>query len=363
MTTTTTTTIRKVARIHDKASDTYYEEILFPISGSETKRIELRPSAVNDLSAFEKNLRDKGALLPKDDEELKQLLHEVAKSDAAANWVYEAQTGWTEDHTAFVLMDGVIGENPSNIKGVKQSYDVGDLSGRLSTSGTVDAWRETVAKPALHSTVLMTAISVSLAAPLLALVNSPSFTINLYGRTRSGKTVATLVAGSLIGTAQDADLITWNITDTRLEQRLPEFNDLVFPIDDLMTMRAHDKNIYQRIRDLAYKIAAGWSTGRDMSYMAAHEGAHRAWRVIALTSSEKSVRNLAQAVKLERQGGESVRLIDVPALVDGATHIFDLPPDNLEKTTWMPGKRSRLRKSLRLANRTMGRLGGHTLKL
>jgi hypothetical protein len=335
--TTTTSTIRKKARIHDKANDKYLDVIEFPLSGSGAKTIELLPSVVSDLAAFEKNLRDGGAVLPKDDNERKQLLQAVAKSDAPVQWVYEAQTGWTEDRKAFVMLDGVIGDTSTDIKGVKRRNDVADLSGRLSTSGTVDAWRETVGKVSRHSTVMMTAISTALGAPLLGLINCPSFTISLFGKTRSGKTVATLAAGSVIGLARDTDLINWNITDTRLEQRLPEFNDMVFPIDDLMMMRGHDKDKYQRIRQLAYKITSGWSTGRDESYTARHDGAHRAWRCIALTSNEKSVPHLARAAKLERQGGEAVRLIDVPALGEGQDHIFDRPPADLDKNdivTW-----------------------------
>ena len=174
----------------------------------------------------------------------------------------------------------------------------------------------------------------------LAIIGIPSFTINLFGRTRSGKTVATLTAGSVIGVARDTDLINWNITDTRLEQRLAEFNDSVFPIDDLMTMRGHESDKYQHIRQLAYKITSGWSAARDESYTAAHDGAHRGWRSIALTSSEQSVQELARKVKLQRQGGEAVRLIDVPAVCDGQDHIFDRLPADLDKSdvsAWKKG--------------------------
>ena len=324
-------TISKIARINDKSATKYYEVIEFPISESETGTVELPPSVVNDRSALEKNLRDKGAVLPKDENGLKVLLDEVAKSDAPAEWVYEERTGWTEDRKAFVLLDGVIGDTSTIIKGVKRSSDVADPSGRLSLSGTAKTWRETIGQWSRHSTVLMTAISAPLGAPLLAIMGYPSFTINLVGKTRSGKTIATLAAGSVIGLAREADLINWNITDTRLEQRLAEFNDSVFPIDDLMTMRGTDSENYQRIRQLAYRIASGWSAARDQSYTAAHEGAHRGWRSIALTSSEKLVQELARKAKLERQGGESVRLIDVPALSEGREHIFDQLPPDLDK--------------------------------
>jgi hypothetical protein len=320
--------IRKVARIHDKASETYLEVIEFPISESEMNCLELPPSVVaNDPSGFENKLRDAGAILPPEKSEVKRILQLVATSRAREDWVYEKRAGWTADKRAFVLLDGVIGTPDKKVIGVNRSRDIGDHSGQLSTAGKYGSWRDSVAEPARCSTTLMLAISVALGAPILPFVKRQSFTINLFGKTRAGKSIATLAAGSVIGTARTADLLTWNITDARLEERLSEFNDQVFPIDDLSTMKGDKRQKYLRIRELAYKIAQGWTTGRHSSFTASHREAQQPWRLIALTSSETSVRDLAQATKQERQYGEVLRLIDVPATFDGLDHIFDrIPP-------------------------------------
>ena len=50
---------------------------------------------------------------------------------------------------------------------------------------------------------------------------------------------------------------------------------------------------------------------------------HGGWRSISITSSERAIRDLAMAVKLERQHGEALRLIDQAAALDGLDHIFD----------------------------------------
>src|SRR5271170_551161 len=94
-------------------------------------------------------------------------------------------------------------------------------------------------------------------------------------------------------------------------------------------MKGSDKEKYPRIRDVAYRISQGWSTARHSSFTAAHGGVHGSWRTIALTSSERSIRDLAQAVKLSRQHGEALRLIDLPAVFDGLDHIFDRLPEDL----------------------------------
>ena len=344
MTTNQTRNIKKIARIRDKATEKYLEVIEFPISESDVNRLELPPSVVNDPGAFEKQLRDAGAILPKGDQDLKDLLTAVAKSDAPEEWVYEARTGWTEDGKAFVLVDRVIGDAATKIIGVNRAHSVNDPSGRLSNSGSWKSWRDTVAEPARLSTILMFGICVALAAPLLAIINRPSFTICLFGRTRIGKSIATLLGASVIGIARIDDLITWNIKDARLEERISEFNDALFPIDDLSIMQGRQKDKYERIRDIAYRISQGWSTARHSSFTAAHGGVHGSWRTIALTSSEKSIRDLAQAVKLSRQHGEALRLIDLPAVFDGLDHIFDRLPEDLDGSNFQDWKKDTFKK-------------------
>ena len=110
MTNNPTRNITKIARIRDNATGKYLEIIEFPISKSNIGKIKLSPSAVSEPKSLEKALRDAGAILPKDDQKLKELLTSVAKSDAPKDWIYAARTGWTRDKKAFVLVDRVIGE-------------------------------------------------------------------------------------------------------------------------------------------------------------------------------------------------------------------------------------------------------------
>ena len=319
-------TIKKIARVRDKATENYVEVIEFPISKIEVNRLELPPSVVSDLKAFEKRLRDAGAILPKDDEKRNNLLSSVAKSDLPEEWLYEARTGWIKSRRAFVLVNGMIGDAKAKIVGVNRANSIKDSSGRLSNRGRWKSWRDTVAERARLSTVLMFSVCVALAAPLLSITNRSSFAICLFGRSRVGKSIATLLGASVIGIARIADMITWNITDNRFEERISEFMDTLFPIEDFSNMNGNKKRKYQRIRDIAYRISQGVSTARHSSYTAAHGGIHDIWRSIILTSSEKPIRDLAQAAKLERQHGEAIRLIDVPAVFDDLNHIFDRLP-------------------------------------
>ena len=314
------TEIKKVARVRDKATGDYFEVIEFPVSSTERSRLELPPSVVVDASALERRLRDAGAVLPR--HSTRELLQTVARRKAPLELVYEAQTGWSEDRKLFVLNDGVIGKANQRILGVNQGKRA-EASGQLSVAGDWKQWRSTVGKAASLSSILMCSLCTAFAAPLLALAGLQSFMICIVGPSGSGKSITTLAAASVIGIGKASDLVTWNITDARLEQRLSAFNDCLFPIDDLMALRAqNDRDRYLRIQGIAYKLAQGWATGRHDSF-ANSRGGHAGWRTIALTSNEVSIRDLARKVGLERQRGEAIRLIDLPAFNVGEDHIFD----------------------------------------
>ena len=332
--------IRKVARVRDKATGDYLEIIEFPVSTTERSRIELPPSVVVDTSAFERRLRDAGAILPKDD--TRDFLRAVARRKAPLELVYEAQTGWTEDRKLFILNDGVIGKSKQRILGVNQARATDDASGRLSVAGDWKRWRSTVGKAGGLSSILMCSVCTAFAAPLLSLAGCQSFMICVVGPSRSGKSIATLAAGSVIGIGKASGLVTWNITDARLEQRLSGFNDCVFPIDDLMALRAqNDRDRYQRIQGIAYKLAQGWATARHDSFTQGHGANHAGWRTIALTSNEAPIRDLARKVGLERQRGEVIRLIDLPAFDEGQDHIFDRMPRKLSALAMVDWKRQK----------------------
>jgi hypothetical protein len=328
--------IRKIARIRDDATGQYVEIIEFKVAGDKTARLELPPAVVHDIRQLRDKLWNAGAVLPADPNERDDLLRTLADSEPPKELVYAAETGWLDEKwEAFVEIDGVIGKAPTII-GVKRADDIHDPTGQVSKSGTAESW-SCIAERARQSSILMLAICAAFAAPLLSALRYRSFGINFFGKSRIGKTIATLIGASVRGIGKVEDLISWAITEARLEQRLPEFKDSLFPIDDLMKMGGRDREKYQRARDLAYLIEQGHQTARHSAFTKQHGGAHRRYLSILLTSCEFSIAELAQGSKLERLPGQAVRLIDQPALLDGRDHIFDRQTQDMnveEFTRW-----------------------------
>src|SRR5271169_3685829 len=125
------------------------------------------PSEAHAIRTFEQRLRDAGAVLPRDNAAGDRLLRAAANSIPPEECVYESQVGYVSAGAAYIKMDGVIGKASENIIGIGRIRDVKEESGKLSTSGTWQSWRDTVGEFSRHSSILMFAICVGLAGFLL----------------------------------------------------------------------------------------------------------------------------------------------------------------------------------------------------
>jgi uncharacterized protein (DUF927 family) len=225
-----TSTIYKSMRIEDKAKGKFEEYFEIQLSPTEVRQMKLPPSRVNDLRALEDELLDHGAVLPSDQQERRTRLGELAKSEAAEHFVYEARGGWISLGKTFVLSDGAVSAETTNVIGISPSLIAEDSKGIRKASGTLTSWRDGVGQLARLSSIMMFTTSAAMAATLLAITGNQSFGFCLYAPTRTGKSFATLVGASFIGIDDKDNLLDWNMTEAALEERLTEFTDL--PVSD-----------------------------------------------------------------------------------------------------------------------------------
>ena len=92
----------KIARIEDLATNRVIERIKFPKANG-IGQIELAPSLVHDPRNFERQLRDAGAILPRDKKAKRALLERLANERPAKSFTYAARCGWTEGTRSYVL--------------------------------------------------------------------------------------------------------------------------------------------------------------------------------------------------------------------------------------------------------------------
>jgi len=234
--------------------------------------------------------------------------HHIARRIRAAG-----RLGWfdSQDSKAvFILPAQILGRPTEEI--VYQPDVPMHASDTLHAQGSLREWQEGVADLCRGNPVLMFAVMVGLAGPLLKLCQEQSGGFHLYGVTTAGKTTAAQVAASVWGCAADpqegpevTSIRKWYTTGNALESLAEVHNDTLLTLDEISEV---DPNELGRI---IYQLAGGLSKGR------ANAGgglrAMRAWRLLFFSTGEKSVRQMLSQVGQDQKGGQRVRLPDIPA--------------------------------------------------
>ncbi|MFH1339665.1 MAG: DUF927 domain-containing protein [Pseudomonadota bacterium] len=309
--------IKNLATIHDLADELTYVRILLRTTRNKTKKIEVLRSETSDYKQLERRFLDAGAELPKAGEARRTFIVNAVEGPSQVQIRRLAQSGWLKSFKAFAVQSSIVGHRSQLFEGPKLGPNI--TTPQLRVTGTARSWRDSVGSLSRRSSYFMLSISAAFAAPLLKMVGEESFAICFSGSSRTGKSAATLAGASAIGFATKQEMLNWNISEAALGQQLALFNDCMVPLDDLENMKGGDAAKYEQIRSVTYGIAAGTEKVR-------HSHAKlpsNPWRTILITSMEKTIQDLSIAAKKSRNHGESVRMIDVPMLESGRTHIFD----------------------------------------
>ncbi len=307
----------------DPNTGTHFATISFPTGGGSRDRIEVPASMLAARRELQRLLRDRDATLPSSERHAGDLLSALARATPERRQRYASTYGWSRDKTWFVMGKTVIGAAPHGQLGVRPAAHTAGEGGQLRQRGTARQWRNTVGRLALSSSVGTLAICIALASPLLAFTNRPSFGICLCGKSRRGKTLACLCGASMIGIGRDDELISWRSSATSIEERLTEFVDIVFVLEDVSAMDEPEPEQYPRLRNFSYMLATNQGKGRARLYKGSTGTTHARHRTIVLTSSERSIAALAARSRRQRLHGEALRLIDLPAIEDTQDDIFD----------------------------------------
>lgn len=205
--------------------------------------------------------------------------------------------GWHESG-AFVLPGRTIGSD-------KVRYQASGKGQNLfSLRGDLEGWKTEVAVKCEGNPVLTLAISCALAGPLLSMVGVLGGGIHLVGDSSSGKSLAQLIGSSVWG---DPGIFaaSWDMTKGGLEIEASSRNDTMLPLDEIK--RADPK----RVQEMAYSLANGQGKG---TMTREREGrAKLSWRLLALSSGERSLSEHAAIGGNAAHAGAELRMVDVNA--------------------------------------------------
>jgi putative DNA primase/helicase len=214
-------------------------------------------------------------------------------------------TGWirTSAGRTFVLPGEIIGAT-----GSERIILATHIRAPYAQQGTLDQWREAVAKPAGSHLMMRLSISTSLAGPLLYLGGFESGLLHFWGISGKGKTTMLRVAVSSWGSGADGGYMqTWHTTANALEGTLASMSDTLLALDDIAQANSHE------IGAVVYKIA-----GTVGKMRMRRDGGIRSpykWRSLALSTGEDSIASLiSEDQKSKRpRARQLVRALDIPA--------------------------------------------------
>ena len=208
--------------------------------------------------------------------------------------------------------------------------DIGDHCGSRA------AWNNDVGKVAADSTYLTFALCVALGAPLPTYVLdrcqkrlvSETAVFNFSGGSGSGKSSINRPAAGTFGPPQ---LGKWDFTRRGLEESAEERNDLTVILDDTESHNEEHLSFKSALRYVNQIVTSGQS--KTISKVAREARLpFLTWTAWGLTSSPKSLEEIAEEIGWNRTNGERVRFIDIPVPPVSEGGIFDwLEGDELQR--------------------------------
>lgn len=203
--------------------------------------------------------------------------------------------GWHESG-AFVLPGRTIGSDKVRYQASAKGQNL------FSVRGSLDGWKVEVAAKCEGNPVLTLAIGCALAGPLLSLVGVLGGGVHLVGDSSSGKSLAQLIGSSVWG---DPGIFaaSWDMTKGGLEIEASSRNDTMLPLDEIK--RADPK----RVQEMAYSLANGQGKGTMTRDREAR--GKLSWRLLALSSGERSLSEHAAISGNAAHAGAELRMVDV----------------------------------------------------
>ncbi|MCX5581221.1 DUF927 domain-containing protein [Kaistia terrae] len=315
--------IRKIYNDYDEATEQAFEVFQFRAIGGRRRHVSIeREKAQNAKYVVDELLRKNIDLAHVDD--LQTSVETAISSEPGTRRKYAKRLGWRNRGKSFVTAMETLGA-PTSLKTLPPRFLSANQHCSIERVGTVNAWKEGVAAICRYSDVAMLAVAAAFAAPLLKSSGLQSFGINIYGRSKVGKTASLLAASSFYGIGREPRLPNWNSSPAARSEMGRIVSDLMLPVNEVGLAASSKKATYDTIRQFIYAISEGRDKSRHSLSSFASSSTSAEFRTIFVSTAEHSFNDHAAASGQTRDLGEYARCLDVPATRSGPI-IFDRRP-------------------------------------
>lgn len=209
------------------------------------------------------------------------------------------RVGWHNE--IFVLPHKQIGQNSTSDLIVYQSNST--LDNGYQSKGTLERWRSNIAKLVESHSLLAFSLCTAFAGQLLDPLNQQGGGFHIKGGTSKGKSTALNLASSVWGNPKQF-YRTWKATGNALEHTAYMHNDGFLVLDEIGEI-ANPKEL----GNIIYMLANGSGKARMTKQITAR--ATHQWKVIFLSSGEKSLKEIMTEQGQKTKLGQEIRLADI----------------------------------------------------
>ena len=197
---------------------------------------------------------------------------------------------------------------------------------KYRSGGTLQEWQTNIASICIGNSRLIFAVSLAFTGPILRFVRGPrGGGFQLWGDQETGKTTATMVAGSVWGCntgTGDREIgfaETWHTTASQVEITALAHNDCLLILDETTLAGSDDRSRAQVVITVTMTLAQL----REKQRMT-NVGSARSWRCYFFSTSNLTLDALAQRGKVVLHDALRSRLTEIPVPTGGQGIYEDL---------------------------------------
>lgn len=208
-----------------------------------------------------------------------------------------SKVGWHDN--IFVLPNQTIGKSDTV---VFQSESVGECD--FVSSGTIDEWNHHIGRLCNGNIPLIVSTCAALAGALLKRVHrKQGGGIHWVGDSSIGKSTVIEVAASVWGSPEFVR--SWSVTANGFEGIAATRNDTCLILDEINEVSPYDvgKIVYMLVNGQGKQRAGRIGNARQI----------QRWRLIAVSSGERTLESIMNEVGKQTNSGQLVRLLNIPA--------------------------------------------------
>ena len=220
------------------------------------------------------------------------------------------KVGWHDQQ--YILPSKVVGNSNNGELIVYQSTH--SIMDKYVQKGSLNEWQDNVSKYAENHDFLVLAVSSAFTGQLLEPLGRHGAGIHFKGKSSKGKSTAVFLACSVWGNPESY-YHTWRNTSNALEQTAFTHNDGLLVLDEIGEI-PNPKDL----GNIVYMLINGSGKGRMTKSLTVRETAR--WRLVFLSSGEKTLSELMSEAGQQAKLGQEIRLINID--IDQSEHgIFD----------------------------------------